>query len=119
MTTVTSLPSRSDFDCIFKSPELKASNRDFLILARLRPRLTDQSRIGFVTSKKKLRRAVDRNRFRRSIREYLRKHPIPLSIDCVVIAKACPENLDHPSFQEEIRAVFDKLHRKLERIQDQ
>ena len=32
--TVISLPSRSDFDAVFKSPDAKASNRDFLVLAK-------------------------------------------------------------------------------------
>ena len=30
--TVSSLPARSDFDVIFKSPDAKCSTRDFLIL---------------------------------------------------------------------------------------
>ena len=53
--TVISLPSRSDFDAVFKSPDAKASNRDFLVLAKHREHAVSH-RIGFVASKKKIPR---------------------------------------------------------------
>ena len=49
---VISLPSRSDFDVIFKSPDAKSSSRDFLILAKLNTKIKDH-RIGFITPKKR------------------------------------------------------------------
>jgi len=113
VTTVVSLPSRSDFDKIFRSPDAKASNRDFLILACLRQHPETISRIGFVTPKKKLRRAVDRNRFRRVHREYLRAHGPSFGIDCIVIAKMRPDELFGPAFQHQVHRIFQKLFRHL------
>ena len=48
---VISLPSRSDFDVIFKHPDAKSSSHDFLILAKLNTKIKDH-RIGFITPKK-------------------------------------------------------------------
>ncbi|NCX48342.1 MAG: ribonuclease P protein component [Gammaproteobacteria bacterium] len=113
--TVVSLPSRSDFDAVFESPDAKASNRDFLVLAKLN-RNASAHRIGFVTSKKKIRRAVDRNRFRRVIREYLRSQWSTPHSDIVVIARQVPDSLRSPLFQEELSRAFTKLFKRLENI---
>jgi ribonuclease P protein component len=110
---VSSLPSRSDFDHIFQDPDAKASTRDFLILARNRHGPETTSRIGFVTPKKKLRRAVDRNRFRRVHREYLRAHVPEHPIDCIVIAKSRPDDLFDVAFQNQLHRTYQKLFRHL------
>ncbi len=112
--TVSSLPSRNDFDLIFKSPDATSSTRDFLILANISARKKDH-RIGFVTSKKKIRRAVDRNRFRRVIREYLRHHEPCFPVDMVVIARKTPETLWSFRYQHFLNQAFTKLSRNLER----
>ena len=113
--TVISLPSRSDFDAVFESPDAKASNRDFLVLAKLN-RSASTHRIGFVTSKKKLRRAVDRNRFRRVIREHVRSRWTSPYSDIVIIARQVPDNLKTPLFQDELTRAFTKLFKRLENI---
>ena len=112
--TVISLPSRSDFDAVFKSPDAKASNRDFLVLAKHREH-TISHRIGFVTSKKKIRRAVDRNRFRRIIREYLRHQTVNRCADIVVIARHIPERLWSNQYQTQLDQVFTKLFKNLQK----
>ena len=111
---VTSLPSRSDFDVIFKSPDAKSSSRDFLILAKLNTKIKDQ-RVGFVTPKKKIRRAVDRNRFRRVIREYLRHHEPFFPADIVVIARKTPNDLWSSTYQQLLNQSFAKLCKNLEK----
>jgi ribonuclease P protein component len=110
---VCSLPSRSDFDKVFKNPDAKSSNRDFLLLARINLNEDRLSRIGFVTPKKKLRRAVDRNRFRRVFREFLRASLNDISIDCVVIARSLPTDLHAREFQTVLARSFGKLFGKL------
>ena len=116
--TVVSLPSRSDFDAVFESPDAKVSNRDFLVLAKLN-RSASTHRIGFVTSKKKIRRAVDRNRFRRVIREHLRSQWSDPYSDIIVIARQVPDSLKSPLFQEELSRAFTKLFKQLENIDGQ
>jgi ribonuclease P protein component len=113
--TVFSLPSRSDFNAVFESPDAKVSNRDFLILAKLN-RSASAHRIGFVTSKKKIRKSVDRNRFRRVIREHLLSQWSDPYSDIVVIARKVPDSLRSPLFQEELSRVFTKLFKRLENI---
>ena len=115
--TVSSLPARSDFDVIFKSPDAKCSTRDFLILANLSSR-SEGHRVGFVTSKKKIRRAVDRNRFRRVIREYLRRHEPISPIDIVVIARKTPNALWSLTYQKFLNQAFTKLSTNLARACD-
>lgn len=113
--TVVSLPSRSDFDAVFESPDAKTSTRDFLILAKLN-RNPSTHRIGFVTSKKKIRRAVDRNRFRRVVREHLRSRRASPYSDIVVIARQVPDSLRSPLFQDDLARAFTKLFKRLENI---
>ena len=106
--TVISLPSRSDFDAVFSSPDAKSSTRDFLVLAK-RNHHFPVHRVGFVTSKKKIRRAVDRNRFRRVFREYLRTgFEAPVS-DIVVIVRQVPYSLRSPKFRDELHNALTKL----------
>ena len=111
--TVSSLPARSDFDVIFKSPDAKCSTRDFLILANISTREKNH-RIGFVTPKKKIRRAVDRNRFRRVVREYLRHHEPCFPVDIVVIARKTPKTLWSFTYQQFLNRAFTKLSKNLE-----
>ena len=113
--TVISLPSRSDFNAVFKSPDAKVSNRDFLILAKHREHAVSH-RIGFVTSKKKIRRAVDRNRFRRIIREYLRQQNADRCADIVVIARQIPDRLWSTHYQTQLDQVFAKLFKSLQKL---
>ena len=110
--TVISLPSRIDFDAVFKSPDARVSNRDFLVLAKHREHALGH-RIGFVTSKKKIRRAVDRNRFRRIIREYLRHQNADRYADFVVIARQNPDRLWSTQYQTQLDQVFAKLFKTL------
>ena len=112
--TVISLPSRSDFNAVFKSPDAKVSNRDFLILAKHREHAVSH-RIGFVTSKKKIRRAVDRNRFRRIIREHLRHQNADRFADIVVIARQNPGHLWSTQYQTQLDQVFAKLFKTLQK----
>ena len=111
---VISLPSRSDFDVIFKNPDAKSSSRDFLILAKLNTKIKDH-RIGFITPKKKIRRAVDRNRFRRVMREQLRHHEPYFPADIVVIARKTPEDLWSLTYQQFLNQSFAKLFKNLEK----
>ena len=110
--TVISLPSRSDFDAVFSSPDAKSSTRDFLILAKRNSHLCVH-RVGFVTSKKKIRRAVDRNRFRRVFREYLRNGFMAPTSDIIIIARQVPDSLRSSQFKEELHQTLTELSKRL------
>ena len=110
--TVKSLPSRSDFDAVFSSPDAKSSTRDFLVLAKRNSYLCAH-RVGFVTPKKKMRRAVDRNRFRRVFREYLRTGFVAPTSDIVVIARQVPDSLRYSQFRDELHHALTELSKRL------
>ena len=112
--TLLALPSTRDFDAVFAASDAKTGNSDFLILAR-HSAGTDIHRLGFVTSKKKIKRAVDRNRFRRVIRECFRRNlPADYATDCVVIARKIPDNLWTNQFNVTTTTAIYRLFRKLE-----
>ena len=113
--TVISLPSRSDFDAVFSSPDAKSSTRDFLVLAKRNSHLCGH-RIGFVTSKKKIRRAVDRNRFRRVFREYLRTGFVAPASDIVIIARQVPDSLRSSQFRDELHRTLTELSKLLRAV---
>jgi ribonuclease P protein component len=80
------LLTAGDFKSVFDDASLKAPDQRILILAR--PNGLDHPRIGFIISKKNIRRAVKRNLVRRIIRESFRlnQHKLP-AIDMVVLAR--------------------------------
>ena len=109
---VISLPSRSDFDNVFSSPDAKFNSLDFLVLAKRNGHLCVH-RVGFVTSKKKIRRAVDRNRFRRVFREYLRNGFMAPTSDIIIIARQVPDSLRSSQFKEELHQTLTELSKRL------
>jgi len=82
------LLNADDFRRVFKKP-LKSSDACFTVLARPRQASPATSRLGLAIAKKQLRRAVDRNRVKRLVREYFRQHvPPDGGIDFVVMTRA-------------------------------
>ena len=111
---VSALPARRDFDAVFEKPDAKVGNSDLLVLARKSQHSTTH-RVGFVTSKKKIKRAVDRNRFRRVIRDCLRRnHSDIKAVDYVVIAKKIPQHLWNAQFNLTVTEILRKLFHRIE-----
>jgi ribonuclease P protein component len=72
-----------------------------------------QSRIGIIVSKKVARRAVDRNRIKRLVRETFRRDRWRLgNNDLVVMARRCPLHGGWDGAREELAAVFVQLARR-------
>ena len=109
---VSSIPSRNDFALVLNSPDVRHSTSDLLLLAR---KIQDypESRIGFVTSKKKIRRAVDRNRFRRVFKESVRRNAPPVPADLIIIARRVPSALHDKAINRDIDLAMAKLYIKL------
>ncbi|MGA1206560.1 MAG: ribonuclease P protein component [Litorivicinaceae bacterium] len=107
---VQSLPSRKEFDFVFANPDVRVSSRDFLVLACQNQ--STLTRIGFVTSKKKLKLAVTRNRFRRCFRESARRISGLTGLDIVVVARQSPNELFTPTFSHVTDTALEKLARK-------
>ncbi|MEN8220394.1 MAG: ribonuclease P protein component [Pseudomonadota bacterium] len=74
-----------DYKYVFERP---AKSTDPYLTVLARPNGRDFARLGLAISKKRLKRAVDRNRLKRLIRESFRHHQSHLAgLDCVVLAK--------------------------------
>ena len=98
----------ADFQNVFNNPPVKAVSRELTLLTK--PNQQEHPRMGVTISKKVAKRAVDRNRIKRIIRETYRLKQHKLSgFDIIVIAKPgvtklCNENLS---------SLLDYLWRKL------
>mgnify|MGYP000039712466 CR=1 FL=1 len=79
------LRSAADFDGVFKTGT-RASDPFFTVIAL--PNTLGSARVGIAVSKRNARRAVDRNRLKRVVRESFRLSPARgLSVDLVILAK--------------------------------
>ena len=79
------LRSAADFDGVFKTGT-RASDPFFTVIAL--PNTFGSARLGIAVSKRNAKRAVDRNRLKRVVRESFRLSPArALSVDLVILAK--------------------------------
>lgn len=80
------LASKQDFQSVFASPH-KVSRPSLRVIYL--PNQLGYARLGIVISKQQVRRAVDRNRLRRVVRESFRYHQAQLKgFDIVLIMRA-------------------------------
>ena len=70
----------------------------------------DQARLGLAISKRVSKRAVDRNRLKRLVRESFRRirHELP-HVDVLVMAREPAKDLPGPQLLAEIDALWAKL----------
>jgi ribonuclease P protein component len=79
------LLSARDYDRVFQQPQ-KSSGKALTVLARRSGR--ELPRLGLAIPRKQIRRAVERNRIKRLIRESFRRHQDLLhGLDVVVIGR--------------------------------
>ncbi len=103
-----------DFKRVFDNAAIKVSEQPLLILSS--PNGLDHPRIGFVISKKNIRRAVKRNRVRRIIRESFRLHQHELPpVDLVILARKGLDNLDNPELHKMIKRCWSRLNKKAQK----
>lgn len=84
----------SEFKHVFDQP-CRAVDNYFIVLAKTNQ--LPHARLGLAIAKKRVRRAVARNRIKRLVRESFRLHPQLLNgIDCVVLVKDNIEQVNNP-----------------------
>lgn len=102
---------RSEFLAVQETGK-KFHARHFLAVAALRTSTAEYplpGRVG-ITASKKVGKAVERNRIKRSLREYLRRHAwVPPGMDVVIVARRSAADLDH----EEVAADLARIGRWL------
>lgn len=101
----------SQFKHVFDDAPFRASHQHFLILSR--PNLLGTPRLGLVIAKKHLRRAVDRNHFKRLIRESFRHHQHTLlGIDIIVMSRKGLETVSNSDFNRQLGQQWQRIIKK-------
>ena len=96
-----------EFSRVFKKP-VRSSNRYLTVLAV--PNEIQQARLGLAISKKNAKRAVDRNRIKRLIRESFRLNQQHLPpIDLVVMAKPIAKSADNQQIIHSLQEHWNRL----------
>jgi|TARA_R110000772_G_scaffold48719_3_gene111295 ribonuclease P protein component len=104
------LLNAAQYRAVFDGASIKASHRHLLMLAR--PADGRHSRLGLVIAKKNVRKAVQRNRIKRIVRESFRQLPdtgVPL--DIVFLARRGLDDMDNASLFATLGEQWQKLSR--------
>ena len=97
----------AEFDRVFAEGQ-RSVDRYLTIL--FRPNGLDYPRLGFAVSKRRVRRAVDRNRLRRRVRERFRLAAAGLPpVDLVVIARAEAGSCPSEELDASLRRHWDRI----------
>ncbi len=101
----------TDFQQVFDDAPFRASHQHFLILARTNQR--NIGRLGLVIAKKHLRLAVERNRFKRLIRESFRTSQRDFAgLDVIVLSRKGLENLGNAEFSQQLDQQWQRIFKK-------
>ncbi|MGB3622603.1 MAG: ribonuclease P protein component [Ketobacter sp.] len=99
----------SEFKRVFDGVEGRISHTFFLILAR-RSNPEQPARLGLVVAKKHLKRAVDRNAFKRIIRNEFRLSQSQLAgLDIVILARPGSAQIPQKDLAAQINKYWPKL----------
>lgn len=97
-----------DYSAVFNAVAYKVPHRNFLVLAA--PNNLGHARLGLIFAKKNLKRAHDRNRVKRLVRESFRAHKQQLpEVDLIVLGRQGLTELDNSS----LFGALDKLWQRL------
>lgn len=98
------LKKKKDFENVFKNG--KGFKENLLYLKVVKNNL-DCSRIGFVVGKNFSKKAVERNRIKRRLREIVQEKKIGKNLDLIIVVMPkCPDGF------EELRETVQKLFKK-------
>ena len=101
------LISKHDFQAVFAKPT-KITRKHFVALSC--PNLFGHARLGISISKQNVKRAVDRNRLRRIVRESFRHHKNTLKkLDIVLILRSECTPLSKKALREIIDSLWSDL----------
>ncbi len=103
------LLNSAEFKNVFDGTEGRISHSAFLILAR-RSELQLPAKLGLIVAKKHLKRAVDRNSFKRVVRNEFRLSQAELcGLDIIVLARPGSAQLNTKELAAELNKYWPKL----------
>ncbi|MBB3190087.1 ribonuclease P protein component [Halomonas cerina] len=108
------LLTAGDYRHVFDTAVYKVHGKRLMALAT--PNSLGHPRLGLIFSKKNVRRAVDRNRLKRLVRESVRlqQHRLP-SVDIVVLARRGLHELDNEAVHRQLHGMWRRLDREAHR----
>ena len=118
-TSLASLPKHAkllkaaDYNHVFDKP-VRSSDRYFIVLAR--PNELLHARLGMAFSKKKVKRAVTRNRLKRISRESFRLTEEKFNADFVVLAGAQCVKATNQQLFHSLEQHWQLLNKKCEKL---
>ena len=105
------LLSAEDYRNVFNDVTCKVSNRHILLLAR--ESNTRHARVGLVVAKKNVRKAVERNRFKRLVRDSFRLHQHTFEpLDIVVLSRPGLSDLDNQTIIKQLENLWQRLNKR-------
>ncbi len=100
----------ADYKSVFDGALFKVHQPHFLFLAKHSE--LQNSRLGIVVAKKKVRRAHERNRVKRLARESFRLHQQQLNdLDIVVMPKVGIDTVSNAELHQQLQFAWQKLQR--------
>ena len=103
------LLNSAEFTSVFNNVEAKISHNAFLILANRSSELPFP-RLGLIAAKKNLKLAVQRNSFKRIVRESFRcQQDLPAAVNVIVMSRSGAGQISNA----ELRAALDNAWRRL------
>lgn len=106
------LLTSADFKRVFDQVDIKAGTGELLVLA-FDCDNAEPARLGLVVAKKNLKRAVDRNRFKRVVRESFRNHQHQLQgLELVVLSRRGAKELDPLALKKAVDQIWRRINKK-------
>lgn len=105
------LLTAGDYRRVFETAAFKVHGKGLMALAS--PNALGHPRLGLIFSKKNVRRAVDRNRLKRIVRDSirLRQQRLP-AVDIVVLARRGVHELDNATVHRQLHGMWRRLERE-------
>lgn len=100
-----------DFSAVFNDAPYRAAHSCVLVLAR--DCAQGQARLGLVVAKKNIKKAVNRNRFKRITRESFRlqQHKLP-PIDAIVLARRGADSLSTEELHQILNGLWSRIQKR-------
>ena len=100
----------SEYKAVFDCVDGRVSHSGFLLLAHV---TSHKGRLGLVVSKKNMKKAVERNRFKRRVRDTFRLNQENLiGLDVVVLARPGALNMSDPELNTALQKAWIKLKKR-------